>query len=350
MEPSSSTENGSASAVTPLSRALDTIKRLRAQLDAGQGGKPPIAIVGAGLRLPGGVHDLDGYWEALESGRDLIRQRPQQRLAPFAQQWAKLPNLGSFLDEVLGFDADFFGISPREARAVDPQHRLMLEVAWEALEDAALPPDNLRDARVGVYVGITGRQDYQDWKSSGPDAYWATGNGHSFAAGRIAYVLGFTGPAVAIDTACSSSLTAIHQAVRALRHAEIDVALAGGVNLVLSPGSTELIAQTRSLAPDGRCKTFDARANGYVRGEGAGVIALKRLDQAIRDGDRIHAVIKGSATNQDGRSSGFTAPNVLAQIAVLEAALADAELTPADIGLIEAHGTGTALGDPIEMG
>ncbi|HZU55353.1 MAG TPA: SDR family NAD(P)-dependent oxidoreductase [Actinocrinis sp.] len=349
MEPSSSTENGSASAVTPLSRALDTIKRLRAQLDAGQGGKPPIAIVGAGLRLPGGVHDLDGYWEALESGRDLIRQRPQQRLAPFAQQWAKLPNLGSFLDEVLGFDADFFGISPREARAVDPQHRLMLEVAWEALEDAALPPDNLRDARVGVYVGITGRQDYQDWKSSGPDAYWATGNGHSFAAGRIAYVLGFTGPAVAIDTACSSSLTAIHQAVRALRHGEIDVALAGGVNLVLSPGSTELIAQTRSLAPDGRCKTFDARANGYVRGEGAGVIALKRLDQAIRDGDRIHAVIKGSATNQDGRSSGFTAPNVLAQIAVLEAALADAELTPADIGLIEAHGTGTALGDPIEM-
>ena len=349
MEPSSSTENGSASAVTPLSRALDTIKRLRAQLDAGQGGKPPIAIVGAGLRLPGGVHDLDGYWEALESGRDLIRPRPQQRLAPFAQQWAKLPNLGSFLDEVLGFDADFFGISPREARAVDPQHRLMLEVAWEALEDAALPPDNLRDARVGVYVGITGRQDYQDWKSSGPDAYWATGNGHSFAAGRIAYVLGFTGPAVAIDTACSSSLTAIHQAVRALRHGEIDVALAGGVNLVLSPGSTELIAQTRSLAPDGRCKTFDARANGYVRGEGAGVIALKRLDQAIRDGDRIHAVIKGSATNQDGRSSGFTAPNVLAQIAVLEAALADAELAPADIGLIEAHGTGTALGDPIEM-
>ncbi|HEU5356293.1 MAG TPA: SDR family NAD(P)-dependent oxidoreductase [Actinocrinis sp.] len=349
MEPSSSTENGSASAVTPLSRALDTIKRLRAQLDAGQGGKPAIAVVGAGLRLPGGINDLDSYWTALEEGRDLIRQRPQQRLAPFAQQWAKLPNLGSFLDEVLGFDADFFGISPREARAVDPQHRLMLEVAWEALEDAALPPDNLRDAKVGVYVGITGRQDYQDWKSSGPDAYWATGNGHSFAAGRIAYVLGFTGPAVAIDTACSSSLTAIHQAVRALRHGEIDVALAGGVNLVLSPGSTELIAQTRSLAPDGRCKTFDARANGYVRGEGAGVIALKRLDQAIRDGDRIHAVIKGSATNQDGRSSGFTAPNVLAQIAVLEAALADAELTPADIGLIEAHGTGTALGDPIEM-
>ncbi|MCX4748871.1 SDR family NAD(P)-dependent oxidoreductase [Kitasatospora sp. NBC_01287] len=338
----------SKSAATPLTRALDTIKSLRAQLDAASGNQP-LAVVGVGLRLPGGIDDLDSYWAALESGRDLVRARPAERLAPFAEEWSELPNQGSFLDEVLGFDADFFGISPREARAIDPQHRLLLEVAHEALEDAALAPEKLTDAKVGVFVGITGRQDYRDWNTGELDAYWATGNGHSFAAGRISYCLGLTGPAVAVDTACSSSLVAIHQAGQALRRGECEVALAGGVNLVLAPGSTRIIDQTRSLSPDGRCKSFDARANGFVRGEGCGVIALKRLDHALRDGDRIHGVIRGSAINQDGRSSGFTAPNVLAQIDLLESALADAGLTPADIGLIEAHGTGTSLGDPIEM-
>ncbi|MDH6120729.1 acyl transferase domain-containing protein/acyl carrier protein [Kitasatospora sp. GAS204A] len=338
----------SKSAATPLTRALDTIKSLRAQLDAASGNQP-LAVVGVGLRLPGGIDDLDSYWAALESGRDLVRTRPPGRMAPFADEWAELPHQGSFLDEVLGFDADFFGISPREARAIDPQHRLLLEVAHEALEDAALAPEQLTDAKVGVFVGITGRQDYRDWNTGELDAYWATGNGHSFAAGRISYCLGLTGPAVAVDTACSSSLVAIHQAGQALRRGECEVALAGGVNLVLAPGSTRIIDQTRSLSPDGRCKSFDARANGFVRGEGCGVIALKRLDHALRDGDRIHGVIRGSAINQDGRSSGFTAPNVLAQIDLLESALADAGLTPADLGLIEAHGTGTSLGDPIEM-
>ncbi|MFG2822929.1 SDR family NAD(P)-dependent oxidoreductase [Kitasatospora sp. NPDC048365] len=341
MEPSKTT-------VTPLTRAMETIKQLRAQLDAA-GDRQPLAVVGAGLRLPGGITDLDGYWRALRDGRDLVRARPPQRLAPFAAEWAELPNQGSFLDEVLDFDADFFGISPREARAVDPQHRLLLEVAWEALEDAALPPARLGDAKVGVWVGITGGQDYRDWQTGDLDAYWATGNGHSFAAGRISYCLGLTGPAVAVDTACSSSLVALHQAGQALRRGEVDVALAGGVNLVLSPGSTRIIEQTRSLSPDGRCKAFDARANGFVRGEGCGIVVLKRLDRALADGDRIHGVVAGSALNQDGRSSGFTAPNVLAQTALLEAALADAGLTAADIGLVEAHGTGTSLGDPIEM-
>ncbi|GAA4850003.1 SDR family NAD(P)-dependent oxidoreductase [Kitasatospora terrestris] len=341
MEPSKTT-------ATPLTRAMETIKQLRAQLDAA-GDRRPLAVVGAGLRLPGGITDLDGYWRALRDGRDLVRARPQQRLAPFAAEWAELPNQGSFLDEVLDFDADFFGISPREARAVDPQHRLLLEVAWEALEDAALPPARLGDAKVGVWVGITGGQDYRDWQTGDLDAYWATGNGHSFAAGRISYCLGLTGPAVAVDTACSSSLVALHQAGQALRRGEVDVALAGGVNLVLSPGSTRIIEQTRSLSPDGRCKAFDARANGFVRGEGCGIVVLKRLDRALADGDRIHGVVAGSALNQDGRSSGFTAPNVLAQTALLEAALADAGLTAADIGLVEAHGTGTSLGDPIEM-
>jgi acyl transferase domain-containing protein/acyl carrier protein len=334
-------------APNPLTRALETIKRLKAQLDA-QGSSQPLAVIGAGLRLPGGIDTLDGYWAALSSGRDMVASMPEARKAPFAAEWEALPHKGGFLDEVLGFDANFFGISPREARALDPQHRLLLEVAWEALENAGLPPDRLTGARTGLYVGITG-QDYRDWQHGPLDAYWATGNGHCFAAGRIAYTLGLTGPAVALDTACSSSLVAVHLASQALRRGECDVALVGGVNLILSPRSTRLVKETRSLAPDGLCKTFDARANGFTRGEGCGVIVLKRLDHATRDGDRVIGVIRGSAVNQDGRSSGFTAPNVLAQINLIEAALADAGLTPADIGLIEAHGTGTSLGDPIEM-
>ncbi|WP_241255640.1 type I polyketide synthase, partial [Candidatus Protofrankia californiensis] len=343
MEPNS---NGSPRP-TPLTRALETIRNLRAQLDA-QTGRAPLAVVGVGLRLPGGITDVDTYWDALAAGRDLVRPMPEARKGPFAAGWEGLPLRGGFLDEVLDFDAAFFGISPREARGLDPQHRLLLEVAWEALENAALPADGLTEARTGLYVGITG-QDYRDWQDGEPDAYWATGNGHCFAAGRLAYTMGLTGPAVAIDTACSSSLVAVHLASQALRRGECDVALAGGVNLILSPRSTRLVVQTRSLAPDGLCKSFDARANGFTRGEGCGVVVLKRLDQAVRDCDRIHAVIHGSAVNSDGRSSGFTAPNVLAQISLVEAALADAGLTAADIGLVEAHGTGTALGDPIEM-
>ncbi|MEV4517220.1 SDR family NAD(P)-dependent oxidoreductase, partial [Dactylosporangium sp. NPDC049525] len=334
-------------APTPLSRALDTIKKLRAQLDE-QGGAQPIAVIGAGLRLPGGIGTLDGYWAALTAGRDLVHARPPGRKWPFAAEWDALPNRGGWLEEVLGFDAEFFGISPREARALDPQQRLLLEVSWEALEHAGLPPRALKDVRTGFFLGIT-NADYRDWEPAGSDVYWATGNGNCFAAGRVAYTLGLTGPAVAVDTACSSSLVAVHQAVQALRRGECAVALAGGVNLLLSPRSTRYGKEMGSLAPDGVCKTFDARANGFTRGEGSGIAVLKRLADAVRDGDRVLGVIHGSAVNQDGRSTGFTAPNVLAQISLLEAALADARLTPADIGLVEAHGTGTALGDPIEM-
>lgn len=344
------------STATPLSRAMDTIKKLRAELEEAKAGSAgghggPLAVVGVGLRLPGGIADLDGYWTALSEGRDLVRPMPAHRKEPFAADWESLPHRGGHLDDVLGFDAAFFGISPREARSLDPQHRLLLEVAWEALEDAALPPRALAEAgrRTGLYVGVTG-QDYRDWQPAGQeDAYWLTGNGHCFAAGRLAYTMGLMGPAVAVDTACSSSLTAVHLAGQALRRDECDVALAGGVNLILSPRSTRLIQQTNSLAPDGLCKTFDARANGFTRGEGCGVVVLKRLADARRDGDRIHAVIRGSALNQDGRSSGFTAPNVRAQISLIRAALDDAGLTPDAIGAVEAHGTGTALGDPIEV-
>ncbi|MBM0231393.1 SDR family NAD(P)-dependent oxidoreductase [Micromonospora sp. STR1_7] len=308
----------------------------------------PVAIVGVGLRLPGGIADLGGYWKALIGGHDLVREMPRSRMGAFAREWEGLPHRGGFLDEVLDFDADFFGISPREARHLDPQHRLLLEVAWEAMENAGLPADRLRDTRAGLYLGIMW-QDYRDWLSGEPDAYATTGNGHNFAAGRVAHALGLNGPVLAVDTACSSSLVAVHLAVQALRRGECEMAFAAGANLVMSPRSMRLVAATRSLAPDGRCKTFDARANGFTRGEGCGVVVLKRLDDALRDGDRVHAVLRGSAVNADGRSSGFTVPNVLSQVALIDAALADAGLAPADIGYVEAHGTGTALGDPIEM-
>jgi acyl transferase domain-containing protein/acyl carrier protein len=339
--------NTPAGSPTALSRAMDTIKKLRRDLDE-QSGRVPIAVIGIGLRLPGGIADLDGYWQALSSGADLVHEMPEHRQRPFTEQWQDLPRRGGFLDDVLGFDADFFGISPREARAMDPQHRLLLEVASESLQDAALPGTALAQSRTGLYVGITG-QDYRDWQPAEPDVYWATGNGNCFATGRISYALGLTGPSVAVDTACSSSLVGVHLAATALRRGECDVALAGGVNLVLSPRSTRLVVQTRSLSPDGLCRAFDARANGFVRGEGCAMLTLKRLDHAVRDGDRIHAVIHGSALNQDGRSSGFTAPNVLSQTALIGDALADAGIAASDIGLIEAHGTGTSLGDPIEM-
>ncbi|GAA4520927.1 hypothetical protein GCM10023191_098530 [Actinoallomurus oryzae] len=332
---------------TPLTRALETIRSLRQRLDE-QEGNQPIAVIGTGLRLPGGIEDLDAYWEALAEGRDLVRPMPEARKGPFADAWATLPQRGGFLDEVLDFDAAFFGISPREARGLDPQHRLLLEVTWEALEDAALPPGRLAGAQTGLYLGIMW-QDYREWLTGDPDAYWTTGNGHNFAAGRIAYTLGFTGPAMAVDTACSSSLVAAHLAVQALRRGECETAVAAGVNLIMSPRSTRLVQETRSLSPDGLCRTFDARANGFTRGEGCGALVLKRLDHALRDGDRVHAVIHGSAVNQDGRSGGFTAPNVLSQVALLEQAMADAGVEPADIGYVETHGTGTSLGDPIEM-
>jgi acyl transferase domain-containing protein/acyl carrier protein len=336
-----------ATAATPLTRALETIRRLKAQIDE-QGTNQPIAVVGVGLRFPGGIEDMESYWQALSEGRDLVGRMSQPRRARFPAEWATLPHKGGYLDDVTSFDAGFFGISPREARALDPQHRLLLEVSSEALEDAGLPPNRLQDAHAGVFLGITG-QDYRDWQTGEPDAYWATGNGHCFAAGRVAYTLGLTGPTMAVDTACSSSLVAVHLAAQALRRGDCKVALAGGVNLVLSPRSTRLVRETRSLAPDGLCKAFDASANGFTRGEGAAMLTLKRLDHALRDGDRVHAVIHGSAVNHDGRSSGFTAPNVLAQISLIEAALADAGLSAKDIGLVETHGTGTALGDPIEM-
>lgn len=338
---------GVSARVTPMTRAMETIRALRAELAALRGAEP-VAVVGAGLRAPGGIRDLDGYWRRLAEGAHTLGPLPEERRGPFGAAWDAVPHHGGFLDDVLAFDASFFGVAPREARAMDPQHRLLLEVAWEALDDAGIPARGVAGERTGLYVGVTG-QDYREWMSEGSDSYWATGNGHWSAAGRLAHTLGLGGPALAVDTACSSSLVTVHLARQALRAGECDVAVAGGVNLVLSPLATQLAARTGALSPDGLCRPFDARANGFTRSEGCGIVVLKRLSDALRDGDRVHAVLHGSAVNHDGRSSGFTAPNVLAQTRLIRAALADAALEPADIGLVEAHGTGTSLGDPIEV-
>lgn len=330
----------------PLRRAMETIRALRGQLDAARGSSR-IAIVGMGLRAPAGITDRDTYWAAVESGLDVTGGVPADRRRMFGSMWDGLPPRGGYLDDVLGFDAKFFGISPGEARALDPQHRLLLEVVWEAVEDAAMPPATIAES-TGVFVGITG-QDYRNWSAGDSNSYWTIGNGHCFAAGRISYTLALQGPALAIDTACSSSLVAVHTACRSLAAGECEVALAGGVNLVLSPHSTMEISWTNALSADGRCRPFDARANGFVRGEGCAVLVLKRLDDALRDKDRVLAVIEGSAVNHDGRSSGFTAPDVGAQSRLISGLLTSTGLSPSDIGYLEAHGTGTPLGDPIEL-
>jgi acyl transferase domain-containing protein/acyl carrier protein len=339
--------------MTPLDQALLALKKANAKLTAHEREKTePIAIVGLSCRFPGGANDPESFWRLLESGTDAVREIPPERwpadpaFPEPAASWAGL------LDRVDGFDAPFFGISPREAARLDPQQRLLLEVSWEALEAAGYAPGSLGGSRTGVYVGICSL-DYQRQLLGGDpadvDAYVVTGNMVSVAAGRLSYVLGLQGPCMSIDTACSSSLVSIHLACQSLRGRESDMALAGGVNLILSPASMFLLGRTQALSPDGRCKAFDARANGFARGEGCGMLVLKRLSDAERDGDRIWAVIRGSAINQDGRSTGLTAPNVLSQQALLRKALETARVKPEQLGYIEAHGTGTSLGDPIEM-
>ncbi|XXX73807.1 beta-ketoacyl synthase N-terminal-like domain-containing protein [Sorangium sp. So ce134] len=335
-----------------LLRAATAIKELKAKLQAYERERTePIAIIGMGCRFPGGADDPARYFRLLEAGIDAVAEAPPERFALDAQADGA-PPWGAFLKEVERFDAQFFGISPREAVKMDPQQRLLLEVAWEALEHAGVAADRLAGTRTGVFVGIT-TNDYQLLSAAGApeeqDAYAATGNGHCFLPGRLSYVLGLEGPSMAVDTACSSSLVAVHLACQSLRAGESSLALAGGVNLILSRLITRLIAQLQALSPDGRCKTFDARANGFVRGEGCGVVVLKRLSDALSDGDRVLAVIRGSAVNQDGRSTGLTAPNLLAQQAMLRQALQNARVSPADVGYIETHGTGTSLGDPIEV-
>ncbi|MEU8373217.1 MULTISPECIES: polyketide synthase [unclassified Micromonospora] len=307
----------------------------------------PIAVVGMAVRAPGGVSSLDAYWSAILAGRDLTGELPDDRRAGFGTQWDGMVTRGGYCDAVFDFDAKFFGISPREARVLDPQHRLLLEVVWEAFEDAAIPVATVAGG-TGVFVGVTGR-DYRQWLTGDPNSYWTIGNGHSFTAGRVAYTLGLRGPVFALDTACSSSLVAVHTAARALAAGDCDAAVAGGVNLILAPSTTRSVAQTGALSPDGRSRPFDADANGFVRGEGCAMLVLKRLADAQRDGDRVLAVLRGTGINHDGRTATFTTPNVSAQSGLIDTVLAAAGITPSEVGYHEAHGTGTPLGDPAEM-
>lgn len=322
-----------------------------------QGGD--IAIVGAAGRFPG-AENLDEFWSLLESGGDAITEVPPSRWnideyysEDFDAPGRMVCRHGGFLGDIDQFDASFFGISPSEARLMDPQQRLLMEIHWNALEDAGIDPASLRDAQCGIFVGLYSH-DYEILQvESGSEAdlgaYYATGVSASIAAGRLAYFLGTRGPALTIDTACSSSLVAVHEAMQSLRSGQTDVAIASGASLILSPRLSIIFSKAGMLSPDGRCKTFDSSANGYVRSEGCGAVVLKRLADAQRDGDKVLAVLKGSCINQDGASNGLTAPNMNAQEALLRGALKDAKLQPGDIGAIETHGTGTNLGDPVEV-
>ena len=320
----------------------------------------PIALVGIGCRFPGGADTPEQFWQLLRNGVDTARPLPADRWN-FADYYDPTPNTpgkmvvraGSFLDRVDRFDAAFFGISPLEATAIDPQQRLLLEVCWEALEHANLAADGLRESRTGVYVGAFW-DDYSAHHlyNTAPeqiDSYRVLSNLRGMTAGRLAYVLGLHGPALQLDTACSSSLLAVHLACQALRTGECDLAMAGGVSLVLSPEQLIGLSHMGAVSPDGRCKTFAATADGFGIGEGAGIVVLKRLSDAVSAGDRVLAVIRGSAVNHDGASNGLTAPNGRAQEMMLRQALTNANVRPDEIHFVETHGTGTVLGDPIEV-
>jgi acyl transferase domain-containing protein len=343
-----------------LAEAVQTIEKLQGRVAALERERAePIAIIGMACRFPGGCDTPEAFWDLLARGGDAITEVPADRwdVNEYYDPDPDAPGRaysrwGGFIDRVSEFDASFFGISRREALTLDPQQRLLLETSWEALERAGQSPEKLAGTAAGVFVGISGSEYAELVKAATGetrDIYGTTGNSMSIAAGRLAYVLGLQGPCMAIDTACSSSLVSVHVAVRSLRTRECHLALAGGVNLMLTPTVTIATCKGRMLSFDGRCKTFDAAADGYVRGEGAGMVVLKRLSDAIASGDPVLAIIRGSATNQDGRSSGLTAPNGEAQRALLRAALKDAGVSPERVSYIEAHGTGTSLGDPIEV-
>ncbi len=356
-------DNAPVDTADQLRRALAALKEMRVRLEKAEAvaskAREPIAIIGMGCRLPG-ASNPDELWELVRDGRDAIVETPAERWdhrtlfdeapdAPgkVATRW------GGFLDDIDQFDPGFFGISPREAEQMDPQQRLVLEVAWEALEDGGQAVDRLAGTSTGVFVGVHSHSnDYYAVQSTDPtglDLYSGTGTSHSVISGRLSYLFDLRGPSLAIDTACSSSLVATHLAVGSLRSGESSLAIAGGVNVMVDPTFTMVASRMRMMSPSGRCRPFDAGADGFVRAEGCAMVVLKRLSDAVADGDRVHAVIAGSATTQDGRSNGLTAPNGLSQQAVVRAALADANLAPDTIDVVETHGTGTPLGDPIEV-
>lgn len=328
-----------------------------AQLESAQ--SEPIAVIGMGCRFPGGADDPESFWTLLRDGTDAIREVPVDRwpIDDYLDTNPDTPGTmstrwGGFLDEVDRFDARFFRISPREAVSMDPQQRLLLEVSWAALEHAAIDPTRLSGTETGVFVGLTAldyaKVIYRD-EVTRIDTYCATGNVANVASGRLSYFYGLRGPSLTVDTACSSSLVAVHLACQSLRSGESELALAAGVNLMLAPDGSIAVSRAHMLSPDGRCKAFDQSANGYARSEGCGVVVLKRWAAAKADGDRVFAIVRGSAVRQDGARSGLTVPNGPAQERVIRAALRAARVKPSDVGYVEAHGTGTSLGDPIEV-
>ncbi|MBT2674905.1 type I polyketide synthase, partial [Streptomyces sp. ISL-14] len=317
-----------------------------------------VAVIGIGCRFPGGADSPQRLWDLLVAGVDAVGEIPPDRwdAQEFYDPEPGVPGRtvsrwGGFLENIGGFDAGFFGIADREAASMDPQHRLLLETAWEAVEHAGIAPLSLAGSRTGVFVGLS----HGDYELVSHDAgalsepYGFTGNAFSMASGRIAYALGLCGPAITIDTACSSGLMAVHLASRSLLQGESDMALAGGCLLIMKPEVHMSASGLGMLSPSGRCRAFDKDADGFVRSEGAGVVLLKRLSDALRDGDRILAVVRGTAANQDGRSGTITMPLATAQAAVHRAALAAAGVAAGTVGMVEAHGTGTPVGDPVEF-
>ncbi|WP_038182346.1 SDR family NAD(P)-dependent oxidoreductase [Vibrio rhizosphaerae] len=341
-----------------FSKSLNEIKRLKAinhQLETMH--KEPIAIVGAACRYPGGIGSLEQFWEALEQGRDCIERMQDQRW-PMSRFLTDNPHTeGGIYSDAMGllenvdrFDPAHFGLSVEEAIHLDPQHRLLMEMVWETIEDAGYAVDSFSGTRTGVYIGLMS-DDYGQLQGPLEKASYYVGSGtaRSCAAGRLSYTYGLEGPAMTIDTACSSSLVSVHLAVQAIRRGECDKAIAGGANLILSPQGSVVACRSQMLSRSGHCQTFDINADGYVRSEGCGTVLLKRLSSALQDGDQIYALIRGSAINHDGRSQGLTAPSGQAQRKVIAAALDDAGVSPDKIEFVECHGTGTALGDPIEV-
>ncbi len=344
-----------------LKQALLALKKMRMTLESIEQAKTePIAIVGMSCRVPGGANTPEAFWEMLRNGVDAISEVPAARwdidayYDPDPDTPGKMSTrYGGFLKDIDLFEPAFFGITPREAITLDPQQRLLLEASWEALERAGQAPDKLLGSSTGVFITVGAadymqlQKEYSEYNQIG--AYFGTGSAPNVAAGRLSYLLGLNGPSIAVDTACSSSLVTVHLACQSLRQRECSMAIAGGANTILVPEGTIYSSKLRAMAPDGRCKTFDSSANGYVRSEGCGIVVLKRLSDALEAGDPIVALIRGSAVNQDGRSSGLTVPNGPAQEAVIRKALASGRVLPSEVGYIEAHGTGTSLGDPIEV-
>ena len=340
-----------------LVKALQALQTTRQKLNALETAQhEPIAVIGMACRLPGAATP-EAFWQLLANGQDLVAEVPLSRW-DMDQYYDPVPGkagksyvrTGAFLDQIDSFDAQFFGISPREAAKLDPQQRLLLEVTWEALERAGQAPASLKNSRTGVYVGVSASEYALLMNElTSAESYATTGNGVIFASGRLSHLLGFQGPNLVVDTACSASLIGVHLACESLRNRSSDLALAGGVHLLVAPHGYIMMSQLLSLAPDGHCKTFDAAANGYGRGEGCGMVVLKRLSDALADGDNILALIRGSAINHDGPSGGLTVPSATAQAALIRQALENGKVEPHEVHYIDAHGTGTALGDPIEV-